>query len=233
MKALKNHSALRTVLLFVLAISLLVAGGVGAARAVPSIVSNDYYSRVELKHVGVTLTENGKAVSGELLSGIVAKGGEFQMGRAYPEALAVSNTGTLDSFVRVSIYKYWTDKYGNKITTLSPDMIDLHLLTGNGWVKDDKAPSDAERTVLYFTSALPAGSSTPAFADTLTVNARLPYKVTQTEENGVITTTYDYDNVLFQVEVQADAVQTHSAEKAIKSAWGRTVKVSDGSLTLG
>ena len=158
------------------------------------------------------------------------------MGQAYKEALSVSNTGKIDEYVRVSIYKYWLDKDGKKVTTLSPDMIDLNLLEGNGWVEDPvtKGLNNAERTVLYYSSPVPAGGSTAAFSDTLTVNGHLPYIVTQTEEGNVITTTYDYDGVTFQVDVEADAVQTHNAEAAIKSAWGRTVTVSeDGSLKLG
>lgn len=233
MKKMKSHSALRTVLLFVLAASLLAIGSIGTARAVPSIVSEYYSGGVELYDIGVTLMENGKAVGDTLLGSI---GKDFHMGQTYPEALSVTNSGSIDEYVRVSIYKYWLDKDGEKLTTLSPDMIDLNLPTGNGWVEDPvtKALNNAERTVLYYTSVVPAGKGTAAFSDTLTVNGHLPYIVTQTEKDGVITTTYDYDGVTFQVDVQVDAVQTHNAQAAIKSAWGRTVTVSeDGSLTLG
>jgi hypothetical protein len=41
------------------------------------------------------------------------------------------------------------------------------------------------------------------------------------EQNGnTITTTYKYDGVEFHVDVEVDAVQTHNAEDAIRSAWG-------------
>ena len=56
-----------------------------------------------------------------------------------------------------------------------------------------------------------------------------------TDENGytTITTTYDYDGVTFNVEAQVDAVQTHNAEDAIKSAWGVDAQISaDGTLSL-
>ena len=69
-------------------------------------------------------------------------------------------------------------------------------------------------------------------SDTLTVNGKLPYKVSQTTTDNVTTTTYDYDGVTFMLDVQVDAVQTHSAEAAIKSAWGRSVTVSGTSLVL-
>ena len=52
-------------------------------------------------------------------------------------------------------------------------------------------------------------------------------------ENGgytTIKTVYAYDGVEFVVEVEVDAVQDHNAEDAILSAWGRRVKIVNGSL---
>ena len=249
MKPVKTHRKLRTVLLFVLAASLLAIGGVGTVMAAPAVISEYYSGGVELYDIGVTLVENGTAVSsrtyspnsnyvwdetyGALLGSLVPEGEEFHMGQSYPEALSVTNSGSIDEFVRVSVYRYWLDRNGNKLTTLAPGMIDLHLLTGNGWVVDTAA-SSTERTVLYYTSVVPAGGSTVPFSDTLTVNGKLPYKVNQsTSEDGVITTTWDYDDVSFQIDVQVDGVQTHSPEAAIKSAWGQTVSVSGSTLSLG
>ena len=40
------------------------------------------------------------------------------------------------------------------------------------------------------------------------------------EDGNVITTIYKYDGVEFHVDVEVDAVQTHNAQDAIKSAWG-------------
>ena len=248
MKPVKTHRKLRTVLLFVLAASLLAVGGVGTVRAAPSIISEYYSGGVEMYDIGVTLVENGTPVSsrtyspnsnyvwdetyGALLGSLVPEGQEFHMGQSYQEALSVNNSGSIDEFVRVSVYKYWLDKNGKKLTGLTPGEIDLHLVTGGGWVLDSAA-SSTEREVLYYTSVLPAGASTPAFSDTLTVNGKLPYKATQSVTDGIITTTYTYDDVTFQIDVQVDAVQTHNAEAAIKSAWGRTVSVSGNSLSLG
>ena len=249
MKKEKNHSYLRTVLLFILAVSLLAVGGVGSARALPAIVSEYYSGGVELYDIGVTLLENGTAVSsrtyspnsnyvwdetyGALLGSLVPDGQEFHIGQAYPEALSVTNSGSIDEFVRVSIYKYWVDAGGRKLTGLVPGEIDLHLLTDNGWVLDSAA-SSTERTVLYYTSVVPAGGSTAPFSDTLRVSAEnIPYQASQSTNGNVITTTYSYDNVTFQLDVQVDGVQTHNAEAAIKSAWGRTATVSGNSLALG
>ena len=244
MKKEKTRSALRTVLLFVLAGCLLGVGGIGAARAVPLIQSEYFSGGVEMDHIGVTLLENGTAIShrtytdggwseseGELLKNLTSEGETFLLGKPYKEVISVSNSGTIDEFIRVTIYRYW-EKDGQKITTLSPELIRLNLPAESGWV-EDKSASSAERTVLYYTSAVKAGGGTTPFSDTLTVSGDLPYKVTQTQSGNVITTTYDYDGVTFHIQVVADAVQTHSGQEAVKSAWGRNVTVSGDRLSLG
>ncbi len=38
--------------------------------------------------------------------------------------------------------------------------------------------------------------------------------------DGTITTVYKYDGVMFNVDVEVDAVQTHNAQDAIRRAWG-------------
>ena len=72
--------------------------------------------------IGVTLEENGKSVSwrnydtnssdgswnesaGALLTQMLPKGEQLQIGRKYKEELRVKNTGTINQYVRVSIYK--------------------------------------------------------------------------------------------------------------------------------
>lgn len=101
----------------------------------------------------------------------------------------------------------------------------------------DEDASTTERTILYYTNILPAGSSTLALSDTLTIDGSIATKVKQdvTEKDGyqTITTTYAYDGYNFQIEAEADAVQTHNAQDAIKSAWGVDVDVDgNGNISL-
>ena len=82
---------------------------------------------------------------------------------------------------------------------MSPDLIDLNLTEGSGWVIDESA-STAERTVLYYTRALAPGESTPDLSDTLRIDPAVLTKVTETvteDENGykTIETSYDYDAI--------------------------------------
>ena len=177
----------------------------------------------------------------------------------------MENTGDIDQYVRVTIYKYWVnppeeDEAGNlrrdgegrvirtKLLELSPDLIDLHLincgLSGENqpWILDTDS-STRERTVLYYREILkapgegvdPAQTRTADLTDYLRIDPSVADAVYETTEtNGAyttITTTYVYDGAEFRIRAQVDAVQTHSAEDAIWSAWGREVEIdSNGSL---
>lgn len=242
-----------SIALFAVAALLLLGSTIGSARAALTYYSQTYTSRVQMHSIGVTLLENGEKVSwrdysersngtwnettGALLENMLAEGEKFQIGKVYKEELAVTNTGSIDQYVRVNIYRYWLDADGKKMQDLSPDLIDLNLVNiGNGWVVDEKSTT-AERTVLYYDRPLAADATTLPFSDQIKVENGITAKVTQTEEkNGkytTITTTYDYDGVKFQLEVEVNAVQTHNAEDAIWSAWGRRASVgADGTLRL-
>lgn len=177
----------------------------------------------------------------------------FKPGAVYREELAVRNAtdseasaangaSNITQYVRVTIQRYWLKPDGKdangktlwtKSSELDPALIDLHLVTGNGWVEDPQA-STAERTVLYYTRPLEPGSTTPIFADTLCVDKSVLVTVRQDQaEGGTVTNTYVYNNASFQLEVKVDAVQNHNVADAILSAWGRTVTVdAEGTLSL-
>ena len=48
-----------------------------------------------------------------------------------------------------------------------------------------------------------------------------------------ITYEYEYDGYMAHIDAEVDAVQTHNAKDAIKSAWGVDVNIAaDGALSL-
>lgn len=159
-------------------------------------------------------------------------------GKTYGETLSVQNTGAIDEYVRVIVTRSWQDADGKKATDLDPGLIGLNLdLAGkNGWIEDTKAAgSDHERIILYYSRPVASQEQTPAICDTLCLNGTLldEYETKQTEKPGVVTTTYKYNGYKFVLEAEVDAVQTHNAEDAIKSAWGVDVNIaSDGTLSL-
>ena len=249
MKKKKFPFRVTTAVLLSASAVLLIGSTVGSTRAALTYYSENYGAEVTVSNIGVSLLENGETVSrrdydsngewnetsGALLADLQEE--TIVPGKAYDEALAVSNSGSIDSYVRVILNKSWTDSEGSTDPNLSPDLIDLNLLTDNGWIIDEDA-STAERTILYYTNILPAGETTPALSDTVRIDPAVADKVTEevaTDKNGykTITFTYAYDGYTFELEAEVNAVQTHNAQDAIKSAWGVDVDVADdGTISL-
>jgi len=240
-----------TAALLAAAAVLLATSTVGSTRAALTYYSDNYAAEVTVSSIGISLLENGEKVgyrdsdggdewkeaSGTLLEDLLAEEEDLVLGKTYTEEITVSNSGSIDSYVRVILTKSWTDAQGVKDTTLSPELIDLGIVEGNGWIVDEDA-STAERTVLYYTEVLEVGETAPAVTDTVRIDPSIGTKVIKTEEtdaSGLKTITYvhEYDGYTFNIEAEVDAVQTHNAEDAIKSAWGVDVAVAeDGSLGL-
>lgn len=212
-----------TIAAFVLAAILLLTSGIGGARAALTYYSENYTARVSMSNIGVTLNENGEAVSyrdyeqdgdwsqetGTLLGKMLDEdaGGDgnasVKIGKTYPEELSVTNSGDISQYVRVSVFRYWCDAEGNKNREVSPAMIGLklgdtdisRLAPDTGWLVDEDA-STSERTVLYYNRVLAPGETTTLFADSLTIDRGIAAKVTRTEEenaDGAIVITTTYD----------------------------------------
>ncbi len=236
----------KSIVLFALAIILLLASAVGGTRAA-LVMSSEYQSSIAMSQIGVTLLENDEAIShrdyngedwdeetGALLTDLT----DFKVGASYDEQLAVENSGSIDSFVRVQVYKYWgtqnEDGTVTKAANLDPSRIDLHFCEDNGWITGSTTD---ERTVLYYSKILkgadnpdsPNEAVSALFADTIKIDNAVATEVEKSEpdENGVITTTYSYNGKQFFVEVEVDAVQTHNAADAMLSAWGVNATIAD------
>ena len=256
------------VALFAIVIGLMVITSVNGARSA-LIYSDDYISDFEMYHIGITLQEFGDGETDYKPVGwrnyAPEKEGEdtveatwvvnndiplfqsinnFVVGKTYSERFNVVNSGSIDEYVRVKVYKYWLDPKGNKDTTLSPDLIELGLVDDDNWIIDnDDTPTRTtnERTVLYYSKILKIGESTPDFMETLKINngvydryevSSKSYKENEKTYTNVVYK-YVYDGYTFCVEIEADAVQTHNAVDAIKSSWGRDVVIdSNGKLSL-
>ncbi|HBN57328.1 MAG TPA: hypothetical protein DD414_11185 [Lachnospiraceae bacterium] len=250
MRKINKKRAVPAILLAV-SVALLLLSTVGSTRAALTYYSDNYQMEVTVSSIGVSLMENGERVSyknyvnndwvdsgeGKLLTKMLGEGEKFAPGKAYPEALSVTNSGAIDSYVRVIVRKSWTDAEGKTDTALSPDLIDLKLLTDNGWIVDHNA-STPERTVLYYTRIVPSQGSTSNVSESLKVDTSVMQETSQSivSENGdqkVIRTDYRYNGYSFNLDAEVDAVQTHNAKEAIKSAWGVDVNISaDGVLSL-
>ena len=246
MKKRKKSFPKITVLLLAASAVLLVGSGVGSARAALTYYSENYSAQMNMQSIGVSLVENDAVVSsrdyvsdnecsvsteGTLLANMLGEDEKFTPGKRYNEAISVKNSGNIDTFVRVILTRSWQDAEGKKNTSLSPDLIELNYLTDNGWVIAENQ-STPERTVLYYTKALPVGETTPALSDTIRVNESIAQDVTKQVDGNTIRYTYKYDGYSFHVDAEVDAVQTHNAQEAIKSAWGVDVSVNDDETVM-
>lgn len=226
------------VVIFVLAASLVLAATIGAASATIVYLAETYGSEVDMAQIGVTLMENGNDISrrdytgkddswveetGTLLENMLtATGGELKMNHQYEEQLSVRNSGSIDVYVKVTIYQYWEDKNGTKIANVDPlwpdmPLCDLNIPTGKGWIEDVNART-TERTVLIYQYILEAGDSTQLFADTICFSGNVAGIFDENRD-------YVYNGARFVLRVDVDAVQVHNAEGAIQSAWG--INMSD------
>ena len=137
---------------------LLLGSTVGSTRAALTYYSENYSAQMNLKHIGVSLVENGQVVSsrdyvsgnewsgnteGKLLANMLGENEKFTPGKQYDEAISVTNSGDIDTFVRVIITKSWKDKEGRKNAELSQDLIELNVPENSGWVvaEDQSTPA--------------------------------------------------------------------------------------------
>lgn len=243
MKKNKRSFPVKSTLLFAAAGILMLGSAVGSTRAALTYYSENYSAQMNMLSIGVTLQENGKDISsrdyqqngswaensGILLKNLIPAGEKFTPGKAYDEKLSVKNSGSIDTFVRMIVTKSWK-KDDIKDTTLDPNLIELNLTEGSGWTQAPVEGSD-ERSIYYYTNAIPAGESSNPLTDSIRIDGKIAKEVVKKQEGNIITYEYAYNGYTFCLEAEVDAVQTHNAAEAIKSAWGVDVAVADDELS--
>ena len=250
---------LSTLVLTLMGVGLLLFGTVGGARSALTYFTTDYGSQFDMYDIGIMITESNDYTGGvkeisyrnyanemkQLQDNWNMKQGdlleefpeEIEVGKVYPEVLGVTNSGEIDEFVRVRIFRYWTDNTGKRVD-LDPALIKLEWSDNfdASWLIDTKETGDSkETTVMYYRTALPSGASTAAITKSVAIDIPVAAKITETSETKdgytTITRTYDYDGLKFNIEIEADGVQTHNAHDAMLSAWGRNITVSGNTIT--
>ena len=197
-----------------------------------------------LLEFGVSLLENGGIIayrnyseSGnweELFGEIYFDG--LEIGEDIEKRITIKNSGNISEFVRIIITKYWADKDGNKIENKNggvdiDELIELNFTGDENWLIDE-ARTTTERTLAYYKKAIDVREETGALIDSIKISPDIyDYGYTISEdENGNITVNYDINGLRMGIEV--DAVQTHNAKVAIKSAWGIDVEISEDESTI-
>jgi len=237
---------------FIVALSLLTFTTVLGARAVPNEESDPYQTNLEMYNIGIYIQEKAAGAEdwediakvaggkGNAFSSLSEKA--FETGADYENLLRVYNSGSIDEYVRVVVYKYWVNEDGSKDYKGDAGLIELNLSDSDNWIVDEKNSTN-EKTILFYKTPLAVGASSDTFLDGLKLSGDIKkdYKKiseeTTSEDGKVKYTTiiydYAYNGKSFKVEVEADGVQTHHADDAIKSAWGRDVTIAgNGELSL-
>ena len=101
----------------------------------------------------------------------------------------------------------------------------------DGWVINEAQSTD-ERVVLYYTKVVESKKITPDFMKTIRISNQLSTMYTKVEDKKTIKYQYTYNGYTFTLDAEVDAVQTHNAKDAIKSAWGIDVNVNDDETEL-
>lgn len=218
-----------TLALLAAALLLFASGGVMATRAVLTINSNEHVLQLSLDDLDTVLLENGNATAQNdrvLLKDL--ENTDIAPGKVYDEALAVKNNASYDQYVRLVVRKYWKNEEGQKVIDLSPELIQFVFNDAVGYNTSDWKLNDAEttdeRTVYYYKKVLSGGDTTSALTEGVRIDPSIAddVVVSEREEDGqtIYTYEYTYDGYHFGLEAEAQAVQTHHAEDAIKSVWG-------------
>ena len=236
---MKRRITTPTLLMFIAAIAMMLVSAVGITRAALT-ETETYDSQIDMKNIGVILQENGLEVEGDNLLFEFARGdyGKFKIGVTYPELITVQNSGDIDEYVRVIVRKYWCDNTdgGSKNNELDPKYIEL-VFNEEDWIKDENASTD-EREVFYYKKILKPGTDTESaeISAPLITDLKISTEVKQIVDiqmvDGKPYGTYAYDGKWFGMDVEVDAVQTHHAQDAIKSAWGVDATVDEAAGTL-
>ncbi|MBR3125695.1 MAG: hypothetical protein IKF42_09820 [Mogibacterium sp.] len=237
----KNLS--RKTLALIAAAALLFAGGTfTGTRAVLNIFSPEHFLEFETSNQAVRLMENGSPAgqNNPLLSTL---GGKVNPGMSYKEEISARNDSDVSQFVRIVVRKYWKDKNGNKAKDIDKSVLDkIQLAPANTdvWQKNPDE-STAEREVYYYRDVVPTGGVTKPLSATIKVDSSVakPYTTDPKIDpanmpvDTVITYVYDYDGYKVCIEAEAQSIQTHNAQAAVRSIWGVTnVTATDSALTV-
>ena len=229
----------RTTALLAAALVLLGSGGVMGAKAAPNITADSPYdATLQLNSLAVDITEQvagGREVTVSDGAFTLTNDKTLSIGKRYDDVISVKNSGAADEYVRVIVRRYWTDADGKRLD-LSPEYIDLKETTG--WTK--AKGSNEEYSIYYLTNPLKTGETKALFKG-FRINEAVKTEgkkimigskeydsdeaaAAAAKEGDVITYTYTYDGCKFNVEAEAQSVQTHNSADAIKSLWGVDAK---------
>lgn len=242
MKNRRNKFSARTLALFAAAILLMSTGGLMGTRAALNVISPNGDATLETNAIDIDVVDADDSVveQSDLMGGI----DKVIPGRNYDKTVKVKNNAA-DAYVRVVVTKYWEDDKGEKTNEIEPTQImlmnsgvnitDAKWTSGGGWIRST-AESTPETEVFYYSSMLKSGATSDPLFTQVRVNenvlADFSTKEEKVDKNHTnITYEYTFNGYSLCISAEAQAVQTHSAVKAMKSLWGVDASMSGDSIT--
>lgn len=169
-------------------------------------------NEVSAGNLGVELRLNNDAVSKQTSLGINAEGAV--PGSTYDYPLQAYNSGDYDSYIRITLTRFWQNQDGEKNFDADASKIEFVMPNSNDWIIDD---SDVNKEVVYLYYKYPVSSHTS------TTNAINAIKIGQMANSDRVT----YASLEAKVDVEVDAIQKVAAKDAILAEWGLDVTFAD------
>lgn len=135
-------------------------------------------------------------------------------GSEYAYPLYAENNGDYDSYIRVTLTRYWQNQDGDKVFDKDASLIQLVTNNEDDWIIDD-TDENKEVVYMYYRKPIKSGEDTKNAMDTIKI--------------GNIGN--DYTNLQAKVDVEIDAIQKAAAADAILAEWGMDVSFNeDGTI---
>lgn len=207
--------------------SIAVIAAIGGTYAAFVSSSNPIEKDVTAPELGIEIHQNidqqalesGKAV--QTGDGIQYLGG--MPGEVVSEEVSVGAAGkSTDCYVRVTVYKSWTEADGRKITDpekADPAEIGIETINKEDWIIQ-QPEDDTEVMYFYYKKPLQAGEATTNLMDSFSI-----LKDSASQNSNA------YAGLGVSIEFEADAIQRVAAKDAMISEWGITATFDGDNLT--
>lgn len=131
---------------------------------------------------------------------------------AYP--VYAHNDGDFDSYIRVTLTRYWESSQGEKNFDADASMINLIMNNEENWIIDD-TDENREVVYLYYRKPVASGMSTDHVVDAIKIGN------IDSKDQGL------YSNLQAKVDVEVEAIQKAAAKDAMLAEWGMDVEFDD------
>lgn len=198
---MKKKIGLMSIAVGLLAVSI-IGGSIAYFRA-----DSDAKNPITAGNLGVELQLKKDNLDNIVDNGLVVSGA--MPGDTYEYPLQAYNDGDFDSYIRITLTKYWENENGEKSFDADASKIQLNL-NRDEWIVDD---SDINNEVVYcyYKKPVSAKTATSQVVDSISIG-------NLTNKDREV-----YSALQLEVDVEVDAIQKVAAQDAMLAEWGLDV----------